>query len=534
MKPWHQIVVPRADLREGKPLDASEFAIHLHQVVAGNAPEDYTDAARFFNRTYLTAGLKDIAAEVARRLAGETVNASPVINLTTPFGGGKTHALALLYHLFKTGDAARQWTGVEEVAQAAGINKIPRAAVATFVGSEFDAVTGVTRPGEPRRLTPWGDLAWQLGGAATFEAVRQQDEQRVRPGGDVIRRILPADTPVLILMDEVLNFLTAARAVRAGNVEERPSTLASQFLQFIQTLTMEASSRTGLVLVMALPKSEQEMSAEDQGDFARLQKLSARVDKPYVLSQGLETAEIIRRRLFEDLGDARERDSAARAYAKWVASERQLLPQWFPAEQAKDIFAAAYPFHPTVLSVFERKWQTVPSFQKTRGVLRMLALWVSQSYRSAFEQGRRDPLITLGIAPLEDPFFRAAVIEQLGEQRLAGPILADIAGPGANASRLDQLAGGAIRSARLHQAVASAVLFESSGGQIREDATLPELRLDLGGPDLELGHIETALELIARCLSLPGGRGVALPVFAPAQSQQGAQRFARYSRSRRR
>ena len=503
MKPWHQVVTPRKDLRDGKPLDASEFAIHLHQVVRGTAPPDYVDPRRFFERTYITRGLGDVAVEVIRRLAGQTVNAAPVINLTTPFGGGKTHALTLLYHLFRAGPDASGWLGVDGLLKTAGVGVVPKAVVATFVGTEFDPVSGKAGPGEPTRMTPWGDLAWQLGGKAAFDVVAEQDRLRVRPGGDVLRRILPSGTPVLILMDEVLNFLNAARAIKAGDTKAKESTLASQFMAFVQTLTEEAAGRTGLVLVMALPRSEMEMSPEDEADHSRLQKLSSRVDRPYILSEGIETAEIIRRRLFESLGSDSDRRTVARAYAKSIEANRELMPQGFSSDRAIELFEASYPFHPTVLSVFERKWQTLPTFQRTRGVLRMLALWVSQSFLAAYKGGRREPLITLGMAPLDDPHFRAAVLEQLGEGRLEAPILADIAGPRAHAFQLDREASPAIQASRIHQSVASAVFFESSGGQVKVEASLQEVRLDLGSPDLELGHVETALSgLMENCYYL--------------------------------
>ncbi|MDQ6877157.1 MAG: DUF499 domain-containing protein [Candidatus Dormibacteraeota bacterium] len=496
MKPWHQVVTPRKDLREGKPLDASEFAIHLQQVKAGTAPDDYIDPERFFQRTYLTRGLKDVAIEVLRRLSGETVNAAPVINLTTQFGGGKTHALVMLYHLLNGGPAALAWPGVQDIVREAGLKTVPQARIAIFVGTDFDPISGRSGPGEPRRMTPWGDIAWQLAGEAGFDTVREQDRLRLRPGGDVLRALLPRDRPVLVLMDEVLNFLNVARAIKAGDTETKQSSLASQFMAFVQALTEEASGRAGLVLVMALPKSETEMSAEDQEDFRRLQRLSSRVDRPYILSEGLEISEIIRRRLFEDLGPVAERKATSRAYAKAVSGDRQLLPQWFAFDRATDAFEASYPFHPTVLSVFERKWQTAPGFQRTRGVLRMLALWVSQTYQAAYRGGRREPLITLGAAPLEDPAFRAAILEQLGESRLEATITTDIAGSEAHAVQLDQAALPAIQGARLHRAVASAIFFESSGGQVREEASLPEVRLDLDGPDFELGHIETAISAL--------------------------------------
>jgi predicted AAA+ superfamily ATPase len=94
LKPWYKVVTPREDLREGRPLDASEFAVHLDQIKDGNAPTDYQEPERFFERTYLTKNLLELSSEVMRRLSGHKVETNAVFNMTTQFGGGKTHALA--------------------------------------------------------------------------------------------------------------------------------------------------------------------------------------------------------------------------------------------------------------------------------------------------------------------------------------------------------------------------------------------------------------------------------------------------------
>jgi len=485
LKPWYKVVVPREDLRKGKPLDASEFAIHLDQVVDGRAPMDYRDPVRFFSRTHLTRGLLELTAEVVRRLSGETIGASAVIILTTQFGGGKTHALTLLYHLAQSGPDAKKFAGVKDIIEKAKVSSIPKAAVAVFVGSEFDYITGKGSKGEPIRKTPWGDIAWQLRGREGFKIVQEHDAKKSPPGKDVIRKILPKNKPVLILMDEVLNFMTRARAERVGR-----STFAAQFYEFLQALSEEASGRPGVCLVLSLPKSEQEMTAEDEADFGRLQKLATRVGKPFVLAEGLEIAEIIRKRLFEDLGSERDRETTAKAYANWMMKNRGKLPTWFPVDHAN-------PFHPVALSVFERKWQTLPKFQRTRGVLRMFALWVSKAYKDGFSGAHKDPLITLGSAPFEDTIFRATIFDQLGESKLEAAVMVDISGEEAHAVRLEAEATDTIKKARLHRKVASTIFFESSGGQVRGEATKPEIRLAVGEPGLDIGNVDIVLDDLA-------------------------------------
>lgn len=492
LQPWYKVAMPREDLRKGQPLDASEFAIHLDQVVEGRAPRDYREPERFFARTFITKGLETLSVEVLRRLAGEGIGSSPGVNLTTQFGGGKTHALVLLYYLAKHGEASHAWHGVPDLLKKAGLPKVPKARVAAFVGNRFDFVRGSGKDGEPRRKTPWGDVAWQLGGSEAYGQIEEHDREGIVPGGEVLEGILSGE-PVLILMDEVLNYVRRTRD--AGGDYAR---VGSQMYSFLDVLTREAVGRSGLVLCVSLPMSEYEMTQDDLAEYQRLSKLMNRLSQPAMLSEGLEIAEIIRRRLFEEFDDEKEIRRTVRDYARWVVEHREQLPAWFPVDTATQVFKAAYPFHPVVLSVFERKWQALPQFQRTRGVLRMLALWVSRLYQESFMAGHRDPLIGLGSAPLGDSHFRAAIFEQLGEQRLEAAVLADIAGAESWAVRLDTGAPDTIRRARLHQKAATAIFFESSGGQVREEATLPEVRLAVGEPGLDIGNVETVLEDMVR------------------------------------
>ncbi len=497
LKPWHQVAVPREDLRKGAPLDASEFAIHLDQVIDGRAPQDYQEPERFFARTYFTAAYLKMTVDVMRRLAGDVVGTSPGINLTTQFGGGKTHFLTLLYHLFKAGDKAKAWSSVKDLLNQADLDTVPSANVAAFIGNRFDFVVGVGAEGEPKRKTPWGDLAWQLGGPSLFAMVEQHDREGVVPGGEILKRWFE-ERPVLILMDEVLNFIRRAREASGPYAK-----LGSQMYSFLDVLTREVVGTSKAVLVVSLPMSEYEMTQEDEADYQRLDKLLDRLSKAVLLSEKIEIAEIVRRRLFEDVGDQKEIHRTTRAYAEWIKSHRQQLPEWFPVDQAEKLFEATYPFHPTVISVFERKWQSLPKFQRTRGILRLLALWVSCAYQQAFREGNKEPLITLGTAPLSDRDFRAAVFEQLGEQRLEAAVLPDIAGEEAHAVRMDAEASATIKRARLHQKIATAVFFESSGGQVRNEATLPEIRLATGEPNIDIGNVETTLDnLVRRCYYL--------------------------------
>lgn len=499
LKPWYKVVTPREDLREGKPLDASEFAVHLDQVREGLAPADYQKPERFFERTYLTKNLASLASEVVRRLSGEKTETNSIFNLSTQFGGGKTHALTLLFHLAKHGPAAKTWAGVATLLAKAGVADMPKANAAVFVGTEFDSISGRGgKDGTPLRKTPWGEIAFQLGGEHAFALVAEHDKKGEAPGGEVIRQFLPKDKPSLILMDELMNYVSRNR--RSG--------LGAQLYNFLQNLSEVARSTDNVVLAVSIPASELEMTAEDQSDFERFKKVLDRLGKAIVMSSDAEISEIIRRRLFE--WDERAVTSEGKVilpkeavetcveYADWVVEHRQQLPSQFNADRAREAFTATYPFHPAVISVFERKWQALPRFQQTRGILRLLALWVSRAYQEGFKGAHKDAMIGLGTAPLDDAMFRSATFEQLGETKLEGAVTTDICGKrDSHATRLDAEATEAIKNARLHRKAITAIFFESNGGQAKTDATVPEIRFAVAEPGLDIGNVETALEALA-------------------------------------
>jgi hypothetical protein len=221
------------------------------------------------------------------------------------------------------------------------------------------------------------------------------------------------------------------------------------------------------------------------------------------MSAEKETSEIIRRRLFEWHGLPDEARKTIGEYVGWIDEHKAHLN--FNSETSRQQFEASYPFHPAVLSLFERKWQTLPQFQQTRGVLRLLALWVAKSYNEGFKKNTKDPLIALGTAPMEDSNFRAAVFEQLGENRLEAAVTTDIAGKDESwATKLDFEAIDAIKKSRLHKKCATTIFFESNGGQTAQGlATLPEIKLSVGDPELDIGLVDGVIQsLLDSCYYL--------------------------------
>ena len=485
LDPWYKIVTPRKEIREGRSFNPDEFAIALEQVVAKTAPEDYRDAEKFFSRTCFTRALREHSGLVLRRLAGETINTAPVLTLITQFGGGKTHTLTALYHIASNGDAAKGYQGVGDLVSQIGLASIPEAKVVAFVGNAWDP--------KPGRETPWIDLAWQIAGEAGVKLLGP-DAKQVPPGTETLAEVFrAAKKPVLVLMDEVLNFLDRNKRRDPG--------IYDAFHAFIQNLTVALTGLERCAAVISLPRSQVEMSVEDQQWQDKLTKVVKRVAKDLIVSDEGEIGEVIRRRLFEDLGNERIRKRVAKEYADWCFERRaQLPPQWTAVDTAstetkarellQQRFESCYPFHPATLSVFQRKWQSLQMFQQTRGTLAMFAQWVSYAQKNAFQQARNEPLITLGSAPLDASEFRSAVLGQLGEMRLLAAIGSDIADAHSHARALDADTKGSLRD--IHRRVGSAIFFESSGGQTDKSAHLPELRFAIGDPTMDTTSIDNA------------------------------------------
>ncbi|MGA2985365.1 MAG: DUF499 domain-containing protein [Terriglobia bacterium] len=482
MEPWYKNTVPCAEVREGRSFNPNEFAIALEQVVADKGPDDYRKPEKFFSRTCFTRALREHMGMVVRRLAGRTENSAPVMTLVTQFGGGKTHTLTALYHLAKSGNKLRRDPGVAQLLSDASLSEVPTAKVAVFVGNAWDGGQG--------RETPWIDIARQLAGDEGVKALGPS-AQEIPPGTNAIGKLIEvAGGSVLILCDEVLNYINRYRGEDA-----------EKFHSFVQNLTVAMTGTQRSAAVISLPRSQVEMTEYDSQWQEKINKVVRRVAKDLIANDEAEISEVVRKRLFEDIGSERVRKAVAKAYADWCFERRtQLPPEWTAVDTAtteakareflRSRFEACYPFHPATLSVFHRKWQALRQFQQTRGALAMLAQWISSADAEGQRTRRNEALITLGSAPLESPNFRAAVLGQLGESRLLNAIETDIAGQNSHARALDADTSGPLRD--IHRRVATAILFESSGGQTDKFAHSPELRFALGEPGIETTSIDNA------------------------------------------
>lgn len=512
LRPWTDLVKLHPDV-EGGVLTEAVFAIDLGGIAAGdpNVPVVNGDPEAFFRATYLTADLRKLLDEVLASLAGKS-GYNRVLKLRTPFGGGKSHTLAALLH------AARHPEVLDHVPEAPGVARPRNAAVAVFDGEKFDARNGKELEDGRIIRTMWGWIAWQIDPERAFPIVAEHDQDRVSPGGDVIRDLLTKGAggrPVLLLLDEVLKYMERAAAVSVLD-----STLQRQAKDFFQNLTVEVAGSTNAALVYSLTWS----AREALGNFALLaeiDKLAARVDQLREPVTGDEILPILQRRLLGAAPGPSIATEVATAYQEIVTSMRRALAET-PAERQqaeeegrllRDRMRAAYPFHPALIDVMRERWTAVDAFQRTRGALRFLASCMHSLKRN----GGTQPLLGPGDVPLKDVDVRVKMLKELGVQNDYDPvIMADIEGPNARAKRIDERLARetpALASVKPATRLATAILLYSFGGLRREAAgeaeTLPpgvtesELLAACVGPDLDNITVTAVLsELRNACLYL--------------------------------
>lgn len=421
MKPYHTVAIPHKDILEGR-LTMDVFAADLWEVSQKRGPEEYRDSETFFRKTYLTEGLENLLNIVEKRLAGK--GGDPVIQIQTPFGGGKTHTLIALYH------KARLWNAKTVVM------------VGTALGTD---------------TTLWSLLEQQLTGSIS------KCKGQTAPGREVLREILADQQPVLILMDEVLEYVTKASGVR---VED--STLAAQTMAFMQELTEAAGICDKVCLAVTLPASILEHYDENAETlFQQLQKVAGRVEKIYTPVQEREITKIIRRRLFSSIDEK---------YAKKVVKEfldyadkEGLVPAGVEPSEYRDRFIDSYPFMPEVVDVLYHRWGSYPTFQRTRGVLRLLSLVIFAT------KGVNKPYIGLADFDLGNQEIRQELLKHIGAE-YNSVIAADISDVHAGSRFVDTQLGSAFQGLHLGRRTATTIFMYSFSGGSERGTTIGEIK----------------------------------------------------------
>src|SRR5262245_52110548 len=401
LKPWREIAVPHDDVLKGT-FQQAEFAADLSRVHARTATNEYQDPVLFFQRTFITEGMRLLLDSVVKRLTGR--GGDPVIQLQTAFGGGKTHTMLAVDHLAKGEVPASDLPGIPPILERARVTAVPRAQVVVLDGNTL----APNMPQQRGRITVhtlWGELAWQLGTEEAYARIKDADTSGTSPGKEVLTQLLAAYAPCVILMDELVAYVRQfedSKTFSGGTYDAN--------LSFLQALTEALKAVPTAVLLASLPESDKEAGSQRginalrtlEHYFARMQALW----KPVATEEAFE---IVRRRLFTAMADTQAPTAVCRAYADFYVANSADVPHETQESRYVERLMQAYPIHPEVFDRLYEDWSTLDSFQRTRGVLKLMAKVI---YR-LWNDGNNDLLIMPGSLPLYDADTRNEAIYYL-------------------------------------------------------------------------------------------------------------------------
>ena len=376
LRPWREVVEPHRDVATGE-FQQAEFAADLGKVHIGNAPSEYLDPQEFFSRTYLTDGLSTLLVSAAKRLADS--GGDPIVDLQTNFGGGKTHSMLALYHM--TGNVPTQdLPGLDQLLSEHGLSLPTEINRAVMVGTSRGPQDTIPY-GDGREIrTTWGEMAWQLGGPSAFESIAENDANGIAPGSHLLESIFRDCSPCIILIDEWVAYLR-----QIYRTDGLPSGSFDANLSFVQSLTEAVKASPGTVLVAALPASQIEVGGEGGEEaLARLKQTFSRVESSWRPASQEESYEIVRRRLFREIPGDRHihRDNTLKQFASLYRDNADEFPRGSADEDYRRKLEKAYPIHPELFDQLYTSWGSLERFQRTRGVLRLMAqavheLWMN-------------------------------------------------------------------------------------------------------------------------------------------------------------
>lgn len=405
---WREVMQPHPDVAEGR-YRAAEFAADLAQVSRGEGAYEYRDPVEFFARTYVTEGMAGLLTESLQRISGK--GGEPVIQLKTAFGGGKTHSMLALYHIARGGISIARVPNLKYVLERVGLDEFPRANVAVLVGTALDPTKKKNPANLPKYTvsTIWGEMAYQLvtsaGRPDLYAIVADADRKGVSPGSENLKILLNECGPCLILMDELV-----AYAKKIYGVEGLPAGSYDNFITFIQEITEAARESENSIVVASIPESEIEIGGEAgktalemiEHTFGRMESIW----KPVAANEGFE---VVRRRLFLDCKNEEARDEVCNAFSSMYQENSTDFPIEVKEVSYRDRMVACYPIHPEVFDRLYEDWATLERFQRTRGVLRLMAAVIHELWM-ANDAGA---MIMPGSIPLDMPNVRDELVRHL-------------------------------------------------------------------------------------------------------------------------
>ncbi|WP_028211840.1 ATP-binding protein [Paraburkholderia mimosarum] len=390
MKPWREVAIPHEDVHRGTFIRA-EFAADITRVYSGTATPEYQDPVLFFQRTFITEGMGALLVSVAKRLSGK--GGDPVIQLQTAFGGGKTHTMLAVIHMVSGKAPRSDLAGIPKLLDAAGVIDFPVAKVVVLDGVKLSPSQPPSVDGHTLR-TLWGELAWQLGGAEAYAALADADATGTNPGKDLLAELIRKAGPCVILIDELVAYI---RQFEEG--KSLPGGTYDANLTFVQALTEALKAAPNAVLLASLPESEREAGSERGVAALRaLEHYFSRVQAIWKPVSTEESFEIVRRRLFTEIRDQDTRDTVCRAFADWYFKHADDLPGETQEGRYYDRLRSAYPIHPEVFERLYQDWSALPNFQRTRGVLKLMAKVIHRLWQS----DNKDLLILPSSLPIYD------------------------------------------------------------------------------------------------------------------------------------
>ena len=479
LKSWRDVIRPNTDVIEGS-FRKSEFAADLQEVFEGRAKTpEYGETEIFFNQTYITPGLRELLVNTLKRLGGKGGN--PVIQLKTGFGGGKTHSLIALYHLV-TGinilrelptksEYARLQKEIEDIfEEAEWEHKAPlNANVSVLVGTYLSTTDAdETKQGNPLN-TLWGMMADQLGGQDGYNIVRKAAREGTAPGGNQLDALFEHVGPSVILIDELVAYVRNVQGVTRESI-----------YTFFQAVTESVNRSKNVTLVATLPEGQ--VHAGGEGGMTALDTLEAILERVDAVSIPLEVDnafEVVRRRLFGSDIDETERDLTCEAFRKMYQNSRNEYPEGVNDQRYLQRMKDCYPIHPEVFDRLSQDWAVIPGFQRTRGVLRMMATCISRLYQEQDQSLLIMPAnLTLADPALADEFTRLLA-------RSGGnwdPVVQEIDSHGSRTEQIDRSSQSFIEVGNAARRTARTIFLGSATGGAVKGITNRQIHLGVVEP----------------------------------------------------